>query len=265
MDRRNGLWACSLVVIMIVGCLLSRIWLVGPAEADQTAGDPGTAADPLLSVSSLQQRLDQLFASQSRQLDNLQTRLDQVSQGLQALQDELAAGAPFPDLDGHWAAGAVLTMKNRGIVSGYPDGQFHPEDPVTRAAMAAMLARTKNLEPDPGAADFGDVPSSHWAAGPIGAVKAAGYMQGYPDGSLRPEQGVNRAEAAAMLDKAFASSGAATAGFRDIDDSHWAAAAIRHMAAAGIISGYPDGAFRPDKVMSRAEAAAVLARVLQSR
>jgi hypothetical protein len=248
---------------MIMGCLLpGRIWPAGPAEADQAAGDPGTAADPLLSVSSLQQHLNQLFAAQSRQLDTLENRLDQVSSELQALQDK--AGPPFPDLKDHWAAGAVLTMKNRGIISGYPDGKFHPEDPVTRAAMAAMLARAKNLEPDPGAAGFKDVPSGHWAAGPIGAVRAAGYMQGYPDGSLRPERGVNRAEAAAMLDKAFTPSGSATAGFKDIDDSYWAAAAIRRMAGAGIISGYPDGTFRPDRVMSRAEAAAMLANVLPS-
>ena len=181
-------WLYFCVVILLLACLAPpSAGRLRPAEAsDQPLGDPGTTADPVLSVSSLQQHLDQLFETQNQQLDSLQARLDLVSQDLQALQ---AAGAPFPDLSGHWAASAVLALKERGIVSGYPDGNFHPEDRVTRAEMAVMLAKAKHLASVPGATGFPDVPSGYWAAGAIGAAKAAGYLQGYPDGSFRPEQG----------------------------------------------------------------------------
>ena len=104
------------------------------------------------------------------------------------------------------------------------------------------------------------MPTGYWAAGAIGAAKAAGYLQGYPDGNFRPEQGVSRAEAAVMLDKAFSSqsSGKTTnLNFADVNSSYWAAGAIARLVAAGI-SGYPDGTFRPNKIMSRAEAAVML-------
>jgi hypothetical protein len=209
-------------------------------------------------VSSLQQHLDQLFQTQNQQLDSLQARLDLASKDLQALN---TSGTPFPDLIGHWAASAVLALKERGIISGYPDGNFHPDDSVTRADMAVMLAKAKQLaSKSGGSTGFPDVPTSYWAAGAIEAAKAAGYLQGYPDGSFRPEQGVSRAEAAVLLDKAFsAQSGGRTANpsFADVDSSYWAAGAIAVLAAAGI-GGYPDGTFRPDKIVSRAEAAVML-------
>ncbi len=255
--HKRRLYFC--VVILLLACLAPAYnRLARPAEAlDQPLGDPGTTADPVLSVSSLRQHLDQLFETQNQQLDSLQARLDLVSQDLQALQ---AAGAPFPDLSGHWAASAVLDLKERGIISGYPDGNFHPDDQVTRADMAVMLAQAKKLALNHAESVFPDVPSSYWAAGAIGAAKAAGYLQGYPDGNFRPEQGVSRAEAAVLLDKAFSSQSSgktANPSFTDVASSYWAAGAIAYLAAAGI-SGYPDGTFRPNKILSRAEAAVML-------
>ncbi len=256
--RKRWRWLFFCAAIMFLVCLApARTWLAESAEAlDQPAGDPGTAADPVLSESSLQQHLGQLFKTQNQQLDSLQARLDLVSQDLQALQ----GGAPFPDLIGHWAASAVSDLKARGIISGYPDGNFHPSDQVTRADMAVMLALAKHLAPRSGTSVFPDVPSGYWAAGAIGAAKAAGYLQGYPDGSFRPGQGVSRAEAAVLLDKAFPlqdSGRASNTSFTDVNSSFWAAAAIARLTLAGI-SGYPDGTFRPNKIMTRAEAAVML-------
>ncbi len=258
--RKRWWWLFFCAVILFLACLApARTWLAKSAEAlDQPAGDPGTVADPVLSASSLRQHLDQLFKTQSQQLDSLQARLDLVSQDLQALQGK--SGAPFPDLSGHWAASAVMTLKARGIISGYPDGNFHPSDQVTRADMAAMLTLAKHLAPSSGTSVFPDVPSGYWAAGAIGAAKAAGYLQGYPDGSFRPGQGVSRAEAAVLLDKAFSSQSSgvtATPSFTDVSSSFWAAGAIARLALAGI-NGYPDGTFRPNEIMTRAEAAVML-------
>lgn len=266
-QRKDRLYLIA--VVLLLACLLSaRPWRAIPADAlDQPAGDPGTAADPVLSANSLRQHLGQLFEAQSQQLDSLQARLDLASQGLQGLQGiQGMPAASFPDMHGHWAESAVLTLKTRGIISGFPDGNFHPEDPVTRAAMAVMLASAKNLTPDPGAAGFPDAPSSYWAVGAIGAAKAAGYLQGYPDGSFRPGQGVNRAEAAVLLDKAFSPQNSGRpVSFADVGSSYWAADAIGRLASAGIVSGYPDSTFHPNKVINRAEASVLLARVLPSQ
>jgi hypothetical protein len=269
MDKqKRWRWLYGCAVILFLVCLAPACnWPGRPAEADQPAGDPGTATDPVLSASSLQQRLNQLFQGQDQQLDNLQARLDLVSNDLQALQGTgLPQGAaPFPDLVGHWAASAVSALKARGIISGYPDGNFHPADEVTRADVAVMLAQAKKLtssnQPE---SVFPDVPSNYWAASAIWSAKMAGYLQGYPDGSFRPGQGVSRAEAAVMLDKAFPSQGSGgtvKTSFADVSSNFWAAGAIARLALAGI-SGYPDGAFRPNEIMTRAEAAVMLEKVM---
>ncbi len=263
MNKQKGSWRllrCGIVLLLLVCLMPARGWWGRPAEAqDQPAGNPGTASDPVLTVSSLQQELNQLFAAQTTEMGQLQARLKLVAAGIQALQ----GAAPFPDLDGNWAASAVAALKTRGVISGYPDGDFHPNDGVTRASMAEMLMKEKNQNPSPGAAGFPDVPPGYWAAAAIGAARAAGYLQGYPDGSFRPEGGVSRAEAAVMLVKAFEPKGSGHASsFNDVGSNFWAAGAISQMAEAGIISGYPDGSFKPDRVMTRAEAAALLARFL---
>jgi hypothetical protein len=262
-ERNRWPWLGVLtVVLLLAGVAMARTGPVRPADADQPAGDPGTATDPVFSESSLQQYLSQVFATQNQQLGNLQGRLNLVSQDLGALQG--TPGASFPDLSGSWAASAVMALKGQGIISGYPDGNFHPSDRVTRAEMAAMLAAAKHLADLPGAAGFSDVPSSYWANGAIRAAKAAGYLQGYPDGSFRPEQGVTRAEAAVMLEKAFPSRGsgqAGSTGFTDVGSSFWAAGAIDGLKLARI-SGYPDGSFHPNEIVTRAEAAVMLDKVM---
>lgn len=222
---------------------------------------PGSASDPVLTMASFQQHLEHLLAQPRQQVAALEARLERVARGIQDVQKSLEMS--FPDLRGHWAEKYVIFLRGKGIISGYPDGRFHPQDPVTRAALAVILVRMKNLAPDPEAAGFPDV-TGHWAVGAIGAARAAGCLEGYPDGRFRPEKGVTRAEVAALICRAFTLEVNATSpGFRDLR-GHWAAPAVKQLAAAGILGGYPDGTFRPDNTMSRAEVAGVLARILMS-
>jgi hypothetical protein len=97
MNKQKRWWGLFVwAVILFLACLApARIWLAKSAEADQPAADPGTAADPVLSASSLQGRLDQLFKTQNQQLDSLQARLDLVAQELQALQGVPSVIAKF--------------------------------------------------------------------------------------------------------------------------------------------------------------------------
>ncbi len=224
-------------------------------------GEPGSFSDPVLTKNSFQQHLEHLLKQPRRQLSLLESRLNRIEQGIRGIQERFAVS--FPDLRGHWAEQAVITLRVRGIIQGCPDGRFHPEEPVTRGALAVMLARAKNLSPQPDKAKFLDLSSGHWAAGAIGAARAAGYLRGYPDGTFRPEKEVTRAEVAVLLNKAFAPQAGGRTGkdFRDLA-GHWAAGDIEELARAGILGGYPDGTFRPDRTMSRAEVAGALARIL---
>lgn len=86
------------------------------------------------------------------------------------------------------------------------------------------------------------------------------YINGYPDGTFRPAQGVTRAELAAMLVRLGAAENTASSGksFTDVSASHWSARYISQASAAGLLNGYPDGTFRPEVKVTRAEVAAVI-------
>ena len=110
-----------------------------------------------------------------------------------------SASASFTDVPaGKWYSDAVATMAGLGIVTGYPDGTFRPDQTITRAEFAAILAR---IEKDKtGTAVFSDV-SGHWAAQQIGVASANGWVTGYADGTFRPDQTITRAEAVAMTNR----------------------------------------------------------------
>ncbi|QGG58412.1 S-layer homology domain-containing protein [Paenibacillus sp. B01] len=109
---------------------------------------------------------------------------------------------------------------------------------------------------------FNDVPADSWSADAITIASQLGFVGGYGDGSFRGNQPITRAEFSAMLVRALGLSTTTTnAGFNDTED-HWASSAINTLAALGIIYGYDNDTFKPDKNISRAEMAAILARVL---
>ncbi|WP_342553427.1 S-layer homology domain-containing protein [Paenibacillus sp. FSL R7-0652] len=149
---------------------------------------------------------------------------------------------------------------------------FRPDAFVTRAQMAAMLAR--NLSGKTAAVEgtnFADVAAAHWAAGEIQQAQAAGIMNGLNDNVFAPEGSITRAQMATIAYRwmqqqqtnetsaagtASAASGAAS--FTDVAADLWAADAIAYVQSAGLMTGYNDGTFKPDGKLTRAEAVKVL-------
>ena len=135
---------------------------------------------------------------------------------------------PFPDVPGdEWYAGYVSYAANKGIVLGYPDGSFRPADNITRAEFATIMSRFVDASVAP-SSGFADVPSDHWAKGPIDACAANGWIEGYMDGTFRPENPITRAEAVTILNRAL-SRGVAlenvpptVPSYIDLPRSHWA-------------------------------------------
>lgn len=109
------------------------------------------------------------------------------------------SGSSFADCSGHWAEASIDTAKKYGIVSGTGENQFEPDRWVTRAEMAVMLNNLLGYEGT--AQTFSDVSETgySWAKDAIGALEAQGVLTGYSDGSFRPENRINRAEAAAIF------------------------------------------------------------------
>jgi hypothetical protein len=113
------------------------------------------------------------------------------------------------------------------------------------------------------ATGFNDV-QGHWAETQINQWADKGLATGYEDGSFKPEQAVTRAEFVTLVNRAFGiASEEGEAGFADVAPGQWYYESITAAKAAGYISGYPDGTFKPNQNISRQEAAVVLARLLQ--
>lgn len=105
----------------------------------------------------------------------------------------------FSDMTGdHWYDNAVATLTNAGIIAGYPDGTFRPNDPITRAEFAAIATRFDDLEPVP--SRFTDI-DGHWAEDAINAAYGAGWVGGYPDGTFLPNKNITRAEVMSLVNR----------------------------------------------------------------
>ena len=130
---------------------------------------------------------------------------------------------------GCWAANYIGYMQQFGIVTGYEDGSFRPDAPVTRAEFAAIASRFEKLTQ--GSASFTDVPDTHWAVKYINFAATRGWVTGYEDGSFKPEHSITRAEVAAVTCRLLERSADQTyirshigelRTFADVTESHWA-------------------------------------------
>jgi chitodextrinase len=159
----------------------------------------------------------------------------------------------------------VQYEKDAGIayINGYSDGTFGPERNVTRAEMAAMLSRAFGSKPKQAGTAFSDINPGHWAKESIDTAAKVGLMQGYPDASFKPDHTITRAEMAAIAARLSGDKPKATgtSSFADTE-GHWAKTAIDDAKKAGILNGYEDGTFRPEAALTRAEAVAIINKLL---
>lgn len=158
------------------------------------------------------------------------------------------------------ASFTIKTGPHTKYMSGGDDGLFHPSQSLTRAEMAQMLYNIVAERPSRGAG-FSDVPSNSWYAPAVNAMAGLGILEGYSDGSFRPNQPITRAESAKALANLIPSGGQPRT-FRDVPASHPACAAISAVGNYGLFTGDPNGNFNPDAGFQRAEAAVVFNKLL---
>ncbi len=113
-----------------------------------------------------------------------------------------ATGEFFPDVSmEHWSAHDIEYMSDKNIVYGYPDGEFKPGNNLTRAEFAALIKRFAKLEKTDEENPFPDLNESHWAYEDILSLNASGLIEGYEDGTYRPENQITRAEVMTVINK----------------------------------------------------------------
>ncbi|MDP2210426.1 MAG: S-layer homology domain-containing protein [Candidatus Aquicultor sp.] len=157
-----------------------------------------------------------------------------------------------------WYMTYVKKLVTAGIIDGYSDGSFRPNANITRAEFCKIVLAALGETPLGGAAlSFKDT-GGHWAQGHIEKAKSLGFIDGYKDGSFRPNAGITRAEICKMV--AYAKQyrlGEHLNAFPDCS-GHWAEIYIATAQENGVVSGFPDGTFRPSAKATRAEASKMI-------
>jgi parallel beta-helix repeat protein len=109
----------------------------------------------------------------------------------------------FSDVAGNWAQEFIVALVKQGVIAGFPDGTFRPNDPVTRAQATAIFTKAFNPAPRREGIQFSDVPTRHWAYNVVQTAYRGGFVAGYPDGTFKPELPVPRVQVLVALANGF--------------------------------------------------------------
>lgn len=163
-------------------------------------------------------------------------------------------------------APVINTEYTKPYASGYDDGSFLPNNNITRGELAAMIARLSYGDDLPDGiyqASFPDVDSDAWFNKYIGYLEDKDVLSGYEDGTFRPMDTITRDEISAVIARAQRYDLISYNGiFTDVTENDWAKDYIETLADKNIVSGYEDGTFGPYSPLTRAEAVAIINRVL---
>src|SRR5665647_3499744 len=165
-----------------------------------------------------------------------------------------AFAATMSDISGHWAQTTIQSWTDNNLIKGYPDGTFKPDNNITRAEFITLVNRAfeyTNTAP----ISFTDVNQNAWYASAIGVAVEAGYISGYPDGTMKPENPISREEVATIIMriKNLVANPAAVSVYTDASSITWSKGEVGAVTAAKIMQGYPDGSFMPSGLITRAK------------
>lgn len=191
-----------------------------------------------------------------------------------AIPSALAAeGDRFTDVgENHWAYSVIKEAVDAGYFAGVSDTEFAPEAVLTRAMLVSIMARAAGVDLDDSqTTEFDDVPAGTWYTGAVAWAAKNGVVYGNGKGSFAPNRPATRQETAAIFYRFLKLMGKTLEqkeeekGFTDkADIADWANDSVKVMQTAGVLSGYPDGTFRPLNYLTRAEAASLLVRFMKS-
>ena len=161
---------------------------------------------------------------------------------------------PALNIDDHYA-----------YMKGYPDKTFGPDKPMTRAEVTMMFARLLKERPEKGRKyimPYKDIQENDWYAYAVTFMSEKKLVSGYPDGTFKPNAPITRAEFASIASRFDSLVSKSDLKFSDVSKNHWAYKVICSAEAKGWISGYPDGTFKPEKNITRAEVVSSTNRIL---
>lgn len=181
----------------------------------------------------------------------------------------------FRDLSNHWAQDSINHLASIGVIKGYEDKTFRPNNAITRAEFVHLLVKSLGITSatNVNVLPFTDVTDTYWARDSIRIAYFSGLVTGYENNTFRPEGVISRSEMVAMLARGLdlkpvgnsssirPNGQLAVQKFTDINQTNWYTDALSVLQQLDMINGFNDGTFRPNANTSRAEAATMLARI----
>ncbi|MCT7982967.1 DUF1565 domain-containing protein [Laspinema sp. A4] len=173
----------------------------------------------------------------------------------------------FQDVEGHWAQAYISALTKKGIIAGFPDGTFKPNEPVTRAQFAAIVTKAFAPAAQRQGMAFRDVTSSFWGADAISVAYRGGFLAGYPEGVFRPNQEIPKVQAIVALVSGLGLRTNDTASLSRYNDAaqipDYALTAVAGATENQLVVNYPQiGQFNPNREATRAEVAAFVYQAL---
>lgn len=181
----------------------------------------------------------------------------------------------FKDVANHWSKDAVNDMGSRMVIDGTGNGMFSPDRDITRAEFAATIVRGLGLKLENEATPFSDVRASDWYSSAIHTAYENKLINGFEDGTFRPDDKITREQAMVIIAKAMTitelkaklpvqSTDATLLSYADAADAAlWAQSSIADSVQSGIVSGRSSIELAPKAFITRAEVAAIVERLLQ--
>ncbi|TDQ34744.1 S-layer homology domain-containing protein [Aureibacillus halotolerans] len=170
------------------------------------------------------------------------------------------------DIKGSFAQEQIQTWMDNGLITGYPDGSFKPNNFMNRAEFMSLVNRSFGFTED-AEISYEDVAKDAWYYKDVAKAIEAGYVHGYPDGTIKPQDSITRQEAAKIIAEIINlnEDEDAVASFTDAASiSNWSKDAVGSVFAEDIMVGYPDGSFKPLNHITRAEAVVSLDNALET-
>lgn len=247
----------------------------GVVAISQAQPNLGTAEDPGQNIIRSNGRYDVYNATRGYSLSAVGNEIDPSR--ISGAVEFVAATAEPPtitvsqttlsDLQGHWAQPYIEALVAQGIMSGFEDGLFRPDDPITRVQFAAIVQKAFSPAPQKPVADFPDISQNFWGYNAIQTAYRAGFLSGYPDGQFKPNEQLTRVQGIAGLAQGLGYTSPDTSilsVYQDVNQiPNWALEALAGATENKLVVNYPSQAqLNPNQPATRADIAAFVYQAL---
>ena len=173
--------------------------------------------------------------------------------------------AVYSDIAGHKDEAYITEYSAAGLVSGYPDGTFMPDAPITRAEVTALINKLDLPAANQKVSSFSDVPANEWYYTIINEAVKSGLVSGYEDNTFQPQKTITRFEAISIVSRMIEGNGNVTLPYFDSSSiPAWVDGAVKNLYAAGVIGTYDGNMIQGNTAITRAEMVRMLDKMMRT-